>query len=216
VDNEQQKLPDAAKNGYEKAARLIKEGDFGKARNELERLLEEHPLEPRLVTLLGNTYFESGEDLEKAEKCYREALGYEPDYAPALTNLGMLFIHQKRFDEAVEYARRAIQKHPRDPRSWITLGMYYAFKGQIETALGYLLAAYSHDNQYTIAAYNAACVLIELERYEEALYYLEISLADGEFYEDALNDPSLDPIRDEAEFKRIMSESRKRSETPNI
>ncbi len=91
--------------------------------------------------------------------------------------------------------------------------MYYAFKGQIETALGYLLAAYSHDNRYSIAAYNAACALTELERHEEALHYLEVSLADGRFYRDAKDDQSLNPLRDNPEFKRIMSEARQKSET---
>jgi len=215
MDKDQQSLPDAAKTGYEKAARLIKEGEFAKARNELEHLLEVYPGEPRLLTLLGNTYFESEEDLDKAERCYRQALKYDPDDILALANMGMLSIRQKRFDEAVEYARRAIQKHPRDPRSWITLGMYYAFKGQIETALGYLLAAYSHDNQYTIAAYNAACALIELERYEEALHYLGLSLADGRFYRDAKDDQSLNPLRDNPEFKQIMLEAKQKSETPD-
>ncbi len=201
-------------SGYKKAASLINQGEFAAARDELERLLKDRPQEAKLLTLMGNSYFESGEDLDKAEEFYREALEYKPDNVLALTNLAMLYIHQKRFDEGVEFARKAIQRYPRDPKSWITLGMYYVFKGQIETALGYLLAAYSHDNRFTIAAYNAGCALIELERYDEALYYLNEGLADGEFYRDALSDPSLDPIRDNEEFKRIMSESRKHSKKP--
>ncbi len=120
-ENESTAHPDKTDLEMEQALRFLNSGDFIEARIEIERLLREQPDDPRLITLLGNTYFESDEDIEKAEECYRQALQFDPDNILALANMGMLSIRQKRFDEAVEYARRAILKHPRDPRSCITL-----------------------------------------------------------------------------------------------
>ncbi len=48
--------------------------------------------------------------LDDAEKQYKQALSYEPDYSELHYNYGLLLVQLKRYDEALDYANRAYAK----------------------------------------------------------------------------------------------------------
>lgn len=56
----------------------------------------------------GNAHYQLGH-LQDAETAYRETLVRQTDFAPALNNLALLLAEQKRFDEAMSLARRAVE-----------------------------------------------------------------------------------------------------------
>jgi len=195
---------------YERALALIESGEHEKARRVLLGLLELWPDEPRLINSVGVTYFREGGDAEEAERYFREALKRAPDFSPALSNLSSLFGSLERFDESAEYARRAIKCNPESAIPWMNLGLYYVRLGDLRSGLEYFLAAYSFDDGYLPAAYNAACTLTELGRVEEALEYLEKAAGNDRLYEAALNDPVLAPLRELPEFDEIEARARKK------
>ncbi|HDH88436.1 MAG TPA: tetratricopeptide repeat protein, partial [Desulfobacteraceae bacterium] len=69
--------------------------------------------EPNLYYLLGNTYYMLGE-LEKSEDTYREALKIDPNYMPALQNLGRLLYKEKKYNESIAVFDRVLAKDPED------------------------------------------------------------------------------------------------------
>jgi tetratricopeptide (TPR) repeat protein len=199
-------VPQDIAAAYKKAVSLNKRGEYKSARRELLKLIELYPYEPRLLNSLGNTYARLKDDVEKGIECYLKALEMAPDFAPALINLSSLYSASGQYEKAAAYARRALTIDRESPAAWNTIGLYYARTGDVPTALEYFLASYSYDNNYLIAAFNAACAYTELRRLEEALKYLELSLGDKRLLEDAATDPSLDALRELPEFKRILKE----------
>ncbi|UCE26671.1 MAG: tetratricopeptide repeat protein [Candidatus Coatesbacteria bacterium] len=190
---------------YEKALALIDSGEHEKARRVLMGLVELYPDEPRLLNSIGATYFQEEGDAVEAERYFREALKRAPDLSPALANLSSLFGSLERFDEAAEYARRAIKYNPESAIPWMNLGLYYVRLGDLKSGLEYFLAAYSFDDGYLPAAYNAACALTELGRTDEALEYLKKAAVKKRLREGALDDPVLAPLRESQEFKEIIA-----------
>lgn len=206
-------VPEEIAVPYKKAVNLNKRGEYESARYELLELVELYPNEPRLLNSLANTYARLKDEAEKGIQYYLKALEVAPDFTPALVNLASLYSALGRYGEAAEYARRALTLDRASPAAWNAIGLYYARTGDVSTALDYFLASYSYDNNYAVAAFNAACALTELGRLEEALKYMEISLGDERLLEDAATDPSLNDLRAIPEFKTILDKARKNAAT---
>ncbi len=69
----------------------------------------------------GNAQKAAG-DLQGAIESYRRALEVEPDYVPALYNLGLVFRELQQFDEAEACFRRVLAVEPRDVDALFNLG----------------------------------------------------------------------------------------------
>lgn len=203
-------LPPDIKPAYIKVVEMRKQNLEEEAREILLVLLEKYPEEPRLLNSMANTYFTSNGDFEEAERYYLKALEYAPDFSHTLSNLSSLYSKVGRYEEAAVFARRAIKAEPDSAAPWTTLGLYYLRKGETDTALHYFVGGYSRDNKYKIAAYNAACALAQLGRYEEALDYLGQAIAERPLFDLVETDEDLEPIRNLPGFKRIMAEAESR------
>ena len=203
-------IPAEIKYVYDRAVLLRKENRQESARRVLLGLLELYPEEPRILNLVATTYLDEEGGEEEAEKYFLRSLEYAPDFGDALSNLSGLYSRLGRYEESAGCARRAIKANPKNGAPWMTLGLYYARSGEIKTALEYFLAAYSRDESYSLAAYNAACALSELGRYNEAFEYLEKSLVLRRNLEYAKTDHNLAPLREYPEFGRIIAEAEKR------
>ena len=62
------------------------------------------------------------------------ALAEDPDYADAHSHLGLLYIAQRRFKEAVGSLQTAVRLKPDDPLTRYNLGVTYASLGQTDSA----------------------------------------------------------------------------------
>jgi tetratricopeptide (TPR) repeat protein len=69
--------------------------------------------EPDLFYLLGNTYYMLG-GFEKSEDAYMEALKVDPNYMPALKNLGRLLYQERKYIESIAVFDRVLAKNPGD------------------------------------------------------------------------------------------------------
>lgn len=81
---------------------------------------------------LGHLYFNSG-DLPQAEKIYRQAIYYRPDYFYAQAGLARVQAAQGHYQEAIQ-AYEAIVKRLPLPEFVIVLGELYEITGQAEQA----------------------------------------------------------------------------------
>jgi tetratricopeptide (TPR) repeat protein len=86
-------------------------GNFAKAENELEILLERDPDDPGVNNDLGYLYADQGKNLEKAEAMIRKALVDSPDNAAYLDSLGWVLYKRGNLKEAAERLEAAIKQN---------------------------------------------------------------------------------------------------------
>ncbi|TVP80361.1 MAG: tetratricopeptide repeat protein [Puniceicoccaceae bacterium] len=89
-------------------------------------------LEPRTTNessaafdfILGNLHFQEG-NLDRAERAYRNAVRKHPDFRRAHKNLGLVFVQQSTFDDAVRSLSKALELGEVDGRAYGLLGYSY-------------------------------------------------------------------------------------------
>jgi tetratricopeptide (TPR) repeat protein len=74
------------------------------------------------------------DDLENAERELLAADDVAPDYPLILSDLGLLNLKLKRYDEALAYLIRAVLKDPKDPQPHLYLAQVYDQTGRTDYA----------------------------------------------------------------------------------
>lgn len=108
------------------------------------------------------------QDLEAAERCFRETLSSEPDYVPALLNLAFLLKQTHRPEEAVAALERAVAIDPIDPGPQVNLAILLRERGEVAGALERLDAVLARVPGHTTARIQRALTLHGAGRYPEA------------------------------------------------
>ena len=116
---------------------------------------------------LGNS-FDEKKDYKNAERCYRKSLEFDPDYAEAHNNLGVLLKYLGRCDEAEEEYREAIRIYPDYAEAHNNLGNLLCDLEQYGEAEKEHREAIRIYPDFAIAHYNLGILLDGLERYDEA------------------------------------------------
>jgi superkiller protein 3 len=89
---------------------------------------------------LGIIHAEKG-DLAEADKHFREAIRFDPNYADAYYNRGNILQDLNRLDEAVKYFTKAISLAPEYADPHYGLGITKAIRGDLEEANGHFADA---------------------------------------------------------------------------
>ena len=103
-----------------------------------------------------------------AQICCQQALAMDPNHADSLNLMGMLSLHAKQYDHAIEWAARALQQAPK-PGYLVTLGSALQNLGRLEEALKAFDKAVQLKPDVAELWKNLGNVLVELERPAEAL-----------------------------------------------
>jgi tetratricopeptide (TPR) repeat protein len=131
----------------------------------------------------GLRYLRSGQPLD-AQLCCRQALAGDPDHADSLHLMGLLSLHAKQYDHALEWIARAIGQDPK-PEYLASLGTVLMQQGRPEEALK------AYDKAVQLKPDDAASwqqlgnILLELERYEHALLSFQHVLKLDQRHQDA-------------------------------
>ncbi|MCP4229928.1 MAG: hypothetical protein GY771_07235 [bacterium] len=201
-------VPEEIRPDFERAAEMVNLGGTVDPRAILEELLITEPNHPRLLNSLAASYLNE-DDFAEAEKIYLRIIELVPDFNLPYGNLTLIYQKTGEIDKAIKFADTLLDKGIRSPATWDFVGLLHFKKDDYEIALDYFLAAISLDKDFLKSSYNIACTYIKLGREEEALPFLESGLNDAQNYQFALTDHDLDPIRDSAEFKRMMEKAAK-------
>lgn len=114
------------------------------------RLRDAHALLEAAVTATPNDaralfdlalVLELGDDLDGAERRYREVIAMHPAFAEALNNLGLLLHDRERYDEARGLLERAIAARPGYGEAHGNLGLVLEALDDLEGAIGRYRAA---------------------------------------------------------------------------
>lgn len=87
---------------------LISSGKLSEAADRLNGALKSSPRDPR-VYLLGSRLAEAAGNAKGARDTMRKAVEFGPDWAPGVTEMAFLLARQNQFQEAIEFAQRAMR-----------------------------------------------------------------------------------------------------------
>jgi len=116
---------------------------------------------------LGNAFYEK-EDYGNAEECYKKSSEFNPDYAAAHSNLGILLDDQERYDEAEKEYRDAIRVDPDYAAAHFNLGILLDDQERYDEAEKEYRDAIRVDPDYAAAHYNLGNLLNSRGRHDEA------------------------------------------------
>jgi Tfp pilus assembly protein PilF len=166
-----------AQKEYELAVGLLEERNTPAAFEHLFKAIELDPGNPEPHQLLGNLYLFRG-DLEKAEEELKRSKElaernekYGPPFVAEVENsLGVVYVHQKRYDEAVAVLREAATNIVnRTPYlAWGNLGWAYYEKGQYSDAVSALTQSVRQQSRFCLGYYRLGKTYLALRQFEQA------------------------------------------------
>ena len=160
----------------------LKVFDFSK------QLAEKYPSSARACDLLAGSHT-SLDETEKARENWAKAMELDPDYIPAISNLGFsyLFTSPKDFKKAEEYMAMVVDKVPESSRAHINLGDCYRAQNDLEKALASYNKAAELDPEDQVALSKAGHANSFLGNYEAARKNFQDARAVSEFGTDSYN-----------------------------
>jgi Tfp pilus assembly protein PilF len=127
---------------------------------------------------LGDLYKESG-DFSAAESALRNAVRQSPEYFPALNDLGMLLIDQKRPDEALQIFQKSLEINPAYANTYFYRALAFEATGQNKLALMDYSKTLQLSPRFSGAALRMANLLLKMGEQDAAeKYYREAIHAD--------------------------------------
>lgn len=166
---------------YELAVGLLGEQNTPAAFEHLFKSVELDPNNPEPHQLLGNLYLMRGDlaqaetELKRSQKLAEKDPKYGPPFVAEVQNsLGVVYVHQARYDDAIAILREAATNIVnRTPYlAWGNLGWAYYEKGQFPDAVSALTQSVREQQRFCLGFYRLGKTYIalnEFERAEEAL-----------------------------------------------
>jgi len=151
----------------EKAAQRARQGEYQKAKDIYQRVLELNPAHPNARRDLAMVCVETG-DNDEAKDYLIEALRLSPDDPWSLVVLANQYAKEDDQETAARFVRRALELKPGDPWALNTLATALMEQGKMEEAITTYREAIGSDPAFANAHYGLAMVLIRLECFEDA------------------------------------------------
>jgi serine/threonine protein kinase/Tfp pilus assembly protein PilF len=150
--------------------------------------------------------------LEKAAQLYEQASLVNPDDCQAPILLGQTYIGMGLTDKAhgayrrgLRIAERHLELNPDDARTLSLCGSALIQLGDKKKAMEWVKRAMAIDEYDPTLIYSLACVLATGGETEEAVKYLEASIAAGFSHKEWIEkDSDLDSIRDHPRYKAVL------------
>ena len=193
-------------------------------REAIETFAEGNPKDPVLRNKTGIAYHQLLQ-LDKAAKCYEQAVKLKPDYHEAINNLGTVYYAKKSYRRAISHYRRAIKISPHQASVHSNLGTAHFARNQLDLALQEFRTAltldpevFEHHSTYGVMLqersvqdrakyhYWMATLYASQGRNDLAIQYLRKSLEEGFKERKKLTeDPAFASIRELPEFKVLLT-----------
>jgi tetratricopeptide (TPR) repeat protein len=141
-------------------------------RSAIEAYAEGSPKDPVLRNKTGIAYHQLL-DLNRARKCYEQALKLKPDYFEAINNIGTIYYAQKSYRRAISWYNRALKVDSTTPRAASTFsnrGTAWFSRKQYEKAMDDYQAAV-HIDPTVFEHHGTTGQLLEERSIEERAKY---------------------------------------------
>ncbi len=129
-------------------------GQFDQAEKDYQTALKYRPNDTKVLSNLGYIYFMRAQrpgnqlmltQLDSAENVYRRSVKYDPRFVDARRNLGAVLAMKRKFPEAIEQWKEALQYDKNNATLNYYIGSAYFDMGQKEAAQPWLEKAYAID-----------------------------------------------------------------------
>ncbi len=158
-----------------------------------------------LYNSMAITYDIAGE-YKQAIKAIRNALKYDPEYLSLYLNQMIIFNHLEWYDSTKGAAFEFISKQPNEPISLIQLGVAYYELNQPDSALWAIDSALTIYPELGIAHYYRGLIMLAKNDKETAIEEIIQAIElDDAYKEMAREDPELEPIKNDAQLKELIS-----------
>ena len=119
----------------------------------------------------GEAHLKAGR-LKEAEEAFRGMLQIDPEYAPALLRLALVYSDGHRYEEAVEFARRVTKREPANAEAHVVLAEALQGQQKYEEAALSAESALKASPDFTHALYAAGLARASLGQRDAALAHL--------------------------------------------
>ncbi len=154
---------------------MLHQRDFAKAQEQFSWALQTLPLDPMIWNALGVAQVSLGRT-EEAIANYRHALGLNPNFAEALTDLASAFLTQGKYAEAIQMSEKAVRLKPGVAQTREILGAALLNLGRTDDSISHNRIAIALNPDSTLARVNLAMALMAKGNYDEAISHLEYVL----------------------------------------
>ncbi|XP_019442777.1 PREDICTED: cell division cycle protein 27 homolog B-like [Lupinus angustifolius] len=146
--------------------------DHETALKNFQRAVQLNPRFAYAHTLCGHEYV-ALEDFENGVKCYQSSLMVDERLYNAWYGLGMIYLHQEKFDFSEHHFRKAFQLNPQSSVIMSYFGTALHAVKRSKEAMIIMEKAILADRKNPLPMYQKANILMSLERFDEALEVLE-------------------------------------------
>jgi tetratricopeptide (TPR) repeat protein len=122
---------------------------------------------PAEIFSQGKQALQSGQ-LELAQRCFREVIVLDPKSSAAYVNLGVTYMREKRWDEALTELRKAESLSPGEPGIQLNIGLAYYRKNDFSAAIAPLSATLERAHDSVQARYLLGLCFFFTNRYQDA------------------------------------------------
>ena len=129
-----------------------------------------------VVAVLGVLTWQQASIWRDNETLNRHIIALNPQARSAHFNLSKALYNQKRYEEALEMARVAVDQRPDYSKAHANLGAIFNALGHFEEAETHLRRAIALDPQARSAHFNLSKALYNQKRYEEALEMARVAV----------------------------------------
>ncbi len=184
-------------------------GLLDKALEKYKKVKKENPIDSVTSINIARIYIYQGK-FSKAEKELRKTLK-KSENSFSLSYLGILLSYSGRFEEAERLLQKGIQKYPDEKGLLLSLATVYLREGKIDEADKILRKEEKYFLNDADKAYRVATCYALKDDKESALKWLRTSINLGnENYILFKNDPYLENIKEDKDFKELMKEIERR------
>ena len=164
------------------------EGDAMKDLDLNQKLADTYPKSARACDMLAGSY-DGLNDTEKARELWSKAMELNPDYIPAITNLGLsyLFTSPKDLSKATELMTKVVEKAPNSSRAQIDLGDCHRAQNDLEKALVHYTKAAELDPSDQVAHSKAGHANSFLGNFDDARKNFQDARGVSEYGTDSYN-----------------------------
>jgi arylsulfatase A-like enzyme/Tfp pilus assembly protein PilF len=151
---------------------LQRTGQFERSMEILRTAIERNPDDTGALNYQGIYYWHSGQ-YDKAIDLFNKVISLDDRNASAYNNLGSVYLEMNKSDLARTQFEKAIEHDPTLGGPYNGLGVLFAREGKMELAVNNWKKAVENDNEQFDAMFNLGIILTQMNRFNEALKYLE-------------------------------------------
>jgi len=168
----------SAKRHIQEGVQHFQAREFEKALKSFSNAAKKKPNDPNIMNYLSQVY--AGlDDMGKAIEYIQNAIKLEPDSATHKQLYATYLMKQDKHSEAIPVIDEALELQPVDI-VYILRGQADYNLGEIESALGFFDKALELDERNPLSNQMKGLVLYKLQRFEEAIPFIETALSFGE------------------------------------